>query len=88
MRMTHVTVTAGALEVAVEFHGPEDGRPVLLLHGFPDDVRVWDGVAGPLAARGFRVVAPYLRGYGLTRFRAAATPRSGQQAALAADRWR
>lgn len=83
--MSHVMVTAGVLDVAVEFHGPEDGQPVILLHGFPDDVRSWDGVAPPLAAAGFRVVVPYLRGYGPTRYRDLATPRSGQQAALGAD---
>ena len=83
--MSHVMVTAGALDVAVELHGPEDGQPVVLLHGFPDDVRSWDGVAPPLAAAGFRVVVPYLRGYGPTRYRDPATPRSGQQAALGAD---
>jgi pimeloyl-ACP methyl ester carboxylesterase len=83
--MTHRMITAGALEVAAELHGPEDGQPVVLLHGFPDDVRSWDGVAAPLAAAGFRVVVPYLRGYGPTRYRDPATPRSGQQAALGAD---
>lgn len=83
--MSHTMVTAGALDVAVELHGPEGGEPVVLLHGFPDDVRSWDGVAPPLAEAGFRVVVPYLRGYGPTRYREEATPRSGQQAALAAD---
>lgn len=83
--MSHVMVTAGALDVAVELHGPEGGTPVILLHGFPDDVRTYDGMVGPLAAGGFRVVVPYLRGYGPTRFRDATTPRSGQQAALGAD---
>jgi pimeloyl-ACP methyl ester carboxylesterase len=83
--MTHSMITAGALEVAAELHGPEHGQPVVLLHGFPDDVRSWDGVATPLAAAGFRVVVPYLRGYGPTRYRDPATPRSGQQAALGAD---
>lgn len=83
--MHHTMVTAGALDVAVELHGPQDGPPVVLLHGFPDDVRSWDGVAPPLAATGFRVVVPYLRGYGPTRYRDTATPRSGQQAALGAD---
>lgn len=83
--MPHTMVTAGALDVAVELHGPQDGQPVVLLHGFPDDVRTWDGVAPPLAAAGFRVVVPYLRGYGPTRYRDPATPRSGQQAALGAD---
>jgi pimeloyl-ACP methyl ester carboxylesterase len=80
--MSHIMVTAGALDVAVELHGPESGLPVVLLHGFPDDVRTYDGVTGPLAAAGLRVVVPYLRGYGPTRYRDAATPRSGQQAAL------
>lgn len=83
--MPHIMVTAGALDVAVELHGPQDGQPVVLLHGFPDDARAWDGVAPALAARGLRVVVPYLRGYGPTRYRDAATPRSGQQAALGAD---
>lgn len=83
--MPYIMVTAGALDVAVELHGPEDGQVVILLHGFPDDARAWDGVAPALAAQGFRVVVPYLRGYGPTRYRDAATPRSGQQAALGAD---
>ncbi|CAH0198082.1 alpha/beta fold hydrolase [Roseomonas sp. CECT 9278] len=83
--MAHIMVTAGALDVAVELHGPESGVPVVLLHGFPDDTRTYDGVVGPLAAAGLRVVVPYLRGYGPTRYRDPATPRSGQQAALGAD---
>lgn len=83
--MPHIMVTAGALDVAVELHGPADGPAAILLHGFPDDARAWDGVAPALAAQGFRVVVPYLRGYGPTRYRDAATPRSGQQAALGAD---
>ena len=83
--MAHVMVTAGALEVAVELHGPENGQAAILLHGFPDDARAWDGVAPALAAAGLRVVVPYLRGYGPTRYRDPATPRSGQQAALGAD---
>lgn len=83
--MPHVMVTAGVLDVAVEMHGPADGEAVVLLHGFPDDARAWDGVAPGLAAQGFRVIVPYLRGYGPTRYRDAATPRSGQQAALGAD---
>lgn len=83
--MAHRMITAGVLDIAVELHGPECGTPVILLHGFPDDVRTYDGTTGPLAAAGFRVVVPYLRGYGPTRYRDPATPRSGQQAALAAD---
>jgi pimeloyl-ACP methyl ester carboxylesterase len=73
------------LEIAYEEAGPENGPAVILLHGFPDDPRVWDGVAPPLAARGYRVLVPWLRGYGATRFLDPATPRSGQQAALGAD---
>ena len=83
--MAHIMVTAGVLDVAVELHGPADGPAAILLHGFPDDVRTWDGVAPALAAQGLRVVVPYLRGYGPTRYRDPSTPRSGQQAALGAD---
>jgi pimeloyl-ACP methyl ester carboxylesterase len=73
------------LEIAYEEHGPEDGAPVILLHGFPYDARAFDEVAPPLAAQGCRVLVPYLRGYGPTRFLSAATPRSGEQAALGHD---
>ncbi len=79
------TVRTPTLEIAYEEHGPPDGPPVFLMHGFPDDVRAWDGVADPLAARGHRVIVPWLRGYGPTRFLDPATPRSGQQAALGDD---
>jgi pimeloyl-ACP methyl ester carboxylesterase len=78
-------VRTDRLEIAYEESGPADGAPVLLLHGFPDDVRTWDGVAAPLAAAGYRVIVPYLRGYGPTRFLDPATPRSGEQAALGDD---
>jgi pimeloyl-ACP methyl ester carboxylesterase len=80
-----MTVRAGVLDVAVERSGAPDGWPVVLLHGFPYDPRAYDRVAPILAAAGADVVVPYLRGYGGTRFVAAATPRSGQQAALAHD---
>src|SRR6266851_1295334 len=73
------------LEMAYEEHGPENGAPVILLHGFPYDARAFDEVAPPLAAEGCRVLVPYLRGYGPTRFLSAATPRSGEQAALGHD---
>src|SRR5882672_10658831 len=73
------------LEMAYEEHGPEDGAPVILLHGFPYDVRAFDEVAPALAAEGYRVLVPYLRGHGPTRFLSAATPRSGEQAALGHD---
>jgi pimeloyl-ACP methyl ester carboxylesterase len=73
------------LEIAYEEHGPENGAPVILLHGFPYDARTFDEVAPPLATEGCRVLVPYLRGYGATRFLSAATPRSGEQAALGHD---
>jgi pimeloyl-ACP methyl ester carboxylesterase len=79
------TVHAGVLEVAVERSGCPDGWPVVLLHGFPYDVRCYDQVSALLAAAGADVVVPYLRGYGATRFTDPATMRSGQQAALAHD---
>jgi pimeloyl-ACP methyl ester carboxylesterase len=73
------------LDIAYEESGPPDGVPVFLMHGFPDDVRTWDGVAAPLAAKGHRVIVPYLRGYGPTRFITANTMRSGQQGAIGSD---
>ncbi|RYC29405.1 alpha/beta hydrolase [Lichenibacterium minor] len=78
-------VRTPTLVIACEESGPEDGEPVVLLHGFPYDPRRFDRIAPQLAARGFRVLAPYLRGYGATRFRDPGTMRSGQQAALARD---
>ena len=74
-----------ALDLAYEESGPVDGVPVFLMHGFPDDVRTWDDVAAPLAAKGYRVIVPYLRGYGPTRFLPPNTMRSGQQAAIGSD---
>ena len=79
------TVRTPILDIAYEESGPKGGRPVVLMHGFPDDVHAYDDVAPPLAAAGFRVIVPYLRGYGPTRFLAAETPRSGEQAALGHD---
>ena len=73
------TARTSVLDIAYEESGPASGRPVVLMHGFPDDVHAYDGVAPPLAASGYRVIVPYLRGYGPTRFRDPATPRSGQQ---------
>jgi pimeloyl-ACP methyl ester carboxylesterase len=78
-------VRTSTLDVAYEEHGLSGGSPVVLLHGFPYDPRSFDGMARPLAANGYRVVAPYLRGYGPTRFLSSQTMRSGQQAALARD---
>lgn len=79
------TVTAGVLEVAYQEAGPAEGTPVVLLHGFPYDVWAYGEVTRLLAAQGCRLIVPYLRGYGPTRFRSPATPRSGQQAALGHD---
>src|SRR5271156_3874916 len=79
------TVRTSVLDIAYEETGPGDGRPVLLMHGFPDDIHAYADVAPPLAAGGYRVIVPYLRGYGPTRFLDPATPRSGEQAALGHD---
>jgi pimeloyl-ACP methyl ester carboxylesterase len=79
------TIEVGALKVAFERWGDAAGWPVVLLHGFPYDVRAYDEVWPLLVARGADVVIPYLRGYGPTRFRDPGTPRSGQQAALGQD---
>ena len=73
------------LDIAYEEHGPADGPQAVLLHGFPYSPRAFDAVAPALAGQGWRVIVPYLRGYGPTRFRSPDTPRSGQQAALGAD---
>jgi len=78
-------VRAGVLEVALYEAGPADGPPVFLMHGFPYDIHSYVEVAPRLAARGCRVIVPYLRGYGPTRFLREDTPRSGEQAALGAD---
>jgi len=76
---------AGVLNVAYYEKGPADGPVVMLLHGFPYDIHSYVDVAPGLAARGCRVIVPYLRGYGETRFHDPATPRSGEQAAIGAD---
>jgi pimeloyl-ACP methyl ester carboxylesterase len=78
-------VEAGVLSVAYEEAGTTTGTPVLLLHGFPYDPRAYDDVVPLLADAGCRVLVPYLRGYGPTRFLSDATPRSGQQAVLGHD---
>lgn len=79
------TIIAGDLNIAFEVAGPADGSPVFLLHGFPYDIHSYDVVAELLAKQNVRCFIPYLRGYGPTRFVKDETPRSGQQAAIAAD---
>ncbi|MFI1989028.1 alpha/beta fold hydrolase [Actinoplanes sp. NPDC020271] len=78
-------VDAGVLSVACLQDGPADGWPVVLSHGFPYDVHAYDRVVPILTAHGARVVRPYQRGFGPTRFRSTGTVRSGQQAALGSD---
>ena len=78
-------VDAGVLNVAYYEAGPDDGPVVVLLHGFPYDIHSYVDVAPQLAARGCRVIVPYLRGYGPTRFLDGSTMRSGEQAAIGAD---
>src|SRR5438128_5579490 len=73
------------LRIAYEESGPAQGFPIILLHGFPDDVHAWDDVTPPLAKAGYRTLVPYLRGYGPTRFRDAASPRMAEQAAIGQD---
>jgi len=78
-------VKAGVLEVAYAELGPASGEPVILLHGWPYDIHAFDEVAPILAARGYRVIVPFLRGYGATRFLSPDTMRNGEPAALAVD---
>jgi len=78
-------IDAGVLSVGYVDAGPATGPVVLLLHGWPYDIHSFDEVVPLLTASGHRVVVPYLRGYGSTRFLSAATPRNGQPAALAVD---
>nr|WP_295922219.1 alpha/beta hydrolase [uncultured Dyadobacter sp.] len=78
-------IEAGVLNVGYVEAGPADGKPVLLIHGWPYDIYSYKQVSEILAAKGFRVLIPYLRGSGTTQFLSAATPRNGQQSALAVD---
>jgi pimeloyl-ACP methyl ester carboxylesterase len=73
------------LNLAYEESGPTSGFPVVLLHGWPDDVRTWDGVVARLHDSGFCTITPYLRGFGPTRFVKESTIRSGQLSALGSD---
>lgn len=78
-------IKAGVLDVGYAELGPEKGRVVILLHGWPYDIHSYVDVATILADRGFRVIVPHLRGHGSTRFLSADSPRNGQQSAIAVD---
>jgi pimeloyl-ACP methyl ester carboxylesterase len=78
-------IDAGVLSVGYAEAGPSDGPAVVLLHGWPYDIYSYADVAPLLASAGYRVIIPYLRGYGTTRFLSSETARNGQQSALAAD---
>jgi len=78
-------IDAGLLNVGYAEAGPADGEPVLLLHGWPYDIHAFVDVAPLLASAGYRVIVPYVRGYGTTRFLSEATVRNGQPAAIAVD---
>ena len=73
------------LNIGFEESGDVLGFPIILLHGFPDDVGASDEVAAPLASKGYRIIVPYLRGYGATRFREPSAPRMAEQAAIGQD---
>ena len=84
--MTEVkTIQTPLLEIGYLEDGPADGKPIILLHGWPDDAHTWNAVTGPLAEQGWRTYAPYLRGFGPTRFLDDSTRRSGQMTAIAQD---
>src|SRR5688572_1599844 len=78
-------VDAGVLSVGYAEAGPTDGPAVVLLHGWPYDIHTYVDVAPLLASAGYRVIVPYLRGYGTTRFRSSETLRNGQQSVVAVD---
>src|SRR5438552_708236 len=76
-------INAGVLNVGYAEAGPTDGSAVILLHGWPYDIHSYVDVAPLLALAGYRVIVPYLRGYGTTTFLSSTTPRNGQQAVIA-----
>lgn len=85
MTMSLRSVETSVLSIAYEEHGSQNAKPVVLLHGFPYSPRAYDEVGPALADLGFRTIAPYLRGYGPTRFLDSKRIRSGEQAALGQD---
>jgi pimeloyl-ACP methyl ester carboxylesterase len=78
-------IDAGVLNVGYAEAGPNDGRPVVLLHGWPYDIHSYVDVAPLLAAKGYQAIIPYLRGYGTTRFLSSEAVRNGQQSVVALD---
>jgi len=78
-------INAGVLNVGYAEAGPADGKPVILLHGWPYDIHAFVDVAPILASSGYRVIIPHLRGYGTTAFLSDATVRNGQPVAVSAD---
>jgi pimeloyl-ACP methyl ester carboxylesterase len=78
-------INADVLNVGYVEAGPANGRPVILMHGFPYDIHSYIQVTPLLAAEGYRVIVPYFRGYGTTTFRSSGTPRNVDQAAFAVD---
>ena len=83
--MSDKFVQTPVLSIGYEEHGDPSGFPIMLLHGFPYDIRSWDEVAPPLAEAGYWVLVPYLRGYGSTTFLSPDAPRMAEQAAIAQD---
>ncbi len=83
--MALITIDTPVLSVGCLVSGPEHGRTLMLLHGWPDVARTWDALLPALHEAGYRTVAPFLRGHGPTRFRDAAAMRSGEVVALAQD---
>lgn len=78
-------LTTRLLKVAYHAWGNPDGKPVVLVHGYPDDAQGWQAVGEILASRGYYALAPYLRGYGASSFLSESTPRTAQQSDLAKD---
>ena len=78
-------IDAGLLNIGYAEDGPPEGKPVVLLHGWPYDIHSYVDVAPALAAKGYRVIVPFLRGHGTTTFRSADTVRNGQQSVVALD---
>jgi len=83
--MQLTTVETATLAIGCELSGPADGQPVILLHGWPDDIRTWDRILPALHDARLKTIVPYLRGFGATRFRFPETARSGQLSALGQD---